>query len=71
MNTGVLVLLRGVSTNPGSEPEDRVSLRMSIEPNRLISVRQRKLFSVQDVRESLESGNGPRTIPDLVTGLIE
>lgn len=71
MPDGVLVVLRAVNTNPGSEPEDMVSLRMWIEPKRLISVRQRKLFSAQDVRESLETGRGPKTIADLVTSLIE
>jgi zinc transporter len=71
MDSGILVVLRGVNTNPGSEPEDMVSLRMWIEPNRLISVRQRRVFSAQDVRASLEHGNGPRTIADLVTELIE
>ena len=68
---GVLVALRGVNANPGSEPEDMVSLRMWIEPDRLITVRQRKLFSAQDVKQSLEAGKGPKTIPDLVTDLIE
>ncbi len=71
MGPGVLVVLRGVHANPGSEPEDMVSLRMWIEPNRLITVRQRKMFSAQDVRQSLVEGRGPKTIPDLVTELIE
>ncbi len=68
---GVLVLLRGVNTNPGAEPEDMVSLRLWIQKNRLISVRQRRLLSAQDVRATLEAGNGPPDVPELVTAIIE
>lgn len=71
IGNGLLVVLRGINTNPGNEPEDMVSLRMWITPNRLISVRQRKLLSAQDVRESLHDGDGPVSIQDLVTTLIE
>lgn len=68
---GILVLLRGVNSNPGADPEDMVSLRMWIEPNRLITVRQRRLFSIQDVHGLLESGKGPVDIPSLVVAIIE
>lgn len=67
---GLLLILRGINTNPGADPEDMVSLRLWIENDRLISVRQRKLLSVQDVRKSLVSGSGPRTIPEIVEDLL-
>lgn len=70
-DTGTMVFLRGVNTNPGADPEDMVSLRMWIESDRLITVRQRKLMSVQDLRSELETGQGPRNIPELVVSLIE
>ena len=68
---GVLVVLRGVNSNPGAEPEDMVSLRMWIEQNRLITVRQRRLLSVQDVWNSLHSGKGPVDIASLVIAIVE
>lgn len=68
---GVLVVLRGVNSNPGAEPEDMVSLRLWIQRGRLISVRQRRLLSAQDVRATVEAGNGPVDIPDLVNTIIE
>jgi zinc transporter len=73
MNTpdGLLVVLRGVNTNPGADPEDMVSLRMLIESDRLITVRQRRLFSVQDIHERLENGKGPHDVPSLVVTIIE
>ncbi len=71
LSGGLLVILRGVNTNPGADPEDMVSLRLWIEPKRLISVRQYRLLSVQDLRQELLAGNGPTSIPELVVSLIQ
>lgn len=68
--SGTLVFIRGINSNPGAEPEDMVSLRMWIEPNRLITVRQRVLMSLQDTRSDLLEGEGPISIPDLVITII-
>ena len=58
---GLLVVLRGVNTNPGGDPEDMVSIRLWIERDRIISTRRRRLLSVVDIRDSLERGEGPKT----------
>ncbi len=58
---GLLVILRGVNQNPGSNPEDMVGLRIWIEENRVITVRMRKLMSIQDIRDQLSTGKGPKT----------
>lgn len=58
---GLLVVLRGVNTNPGDNPEDMVSIRMWIEHDRIISTRRRRLLSVVDIRNSLEQGSGPKS----------
>ena len=58
---GLLVVLRGVNTNPGDDPEDMVSIRLWIEQDRIISTRRRRLLSVVDIRDSLVRGNGPKT----------
>lgn len=68
---GVLVVLRGVNMNPGANPEDMVSLRLWLAPNRLVTVRQRRLFAVQDVQETLKGGNGPKSIADAVLEIVE
>lgn len=68
---GELLLLRGINMNPGADPEDMVSLRMWVEPNRIITVRQRRLMAVQSIREELEAGRGPATIPDLIVAVVE
>ena len=69
-NSGGLVVLRGVNTNPGNDPEDMVSVRVWIEPDRIISTRRRRLLSVQDVRNALDEGAGPKTAGDFLITLI-
>jgi zinc transporter len=60
-DNGLLTVLRGVNTNPGENPEDMVSVRLWIEPDRIISTRRRRLLSIVDTRDSLEKGIGPET----------
>lgn len=53
--------LRGVNLNPGAEPEDMVSLRASVAETRVVTLRQKRLMAVYDVKATLEQGRGPRT----------
>jgi zinc transporter len=66
---GMLVILRGVNLNPGSDPEDMVALRVWIEKNRVISVRARRLMAVQDLRDTLDAGRGPKDCGELLVGI--
>lgn len=67
---GLLAVLRGVNMNPGDDPEDMVSIRLWIEGDRILSTRRRKLLSVQDLKEHLEQGIGPRTSGEFLSELI-
>ncbi len=67
---GLLVVLRGVNTNPGEDPEDMVSIRVWIEQNRIISTRRRRLLSVTDLREMLEEGIGPKSSGSFLSSLV-
>ncbi len=67
---GLLTVLRGVNTNPGADPEDMVSIRLWIERDRIISTRRRRLLSVQDLKEQLEQGLGPKTSGEFLSELI-
>lgn len=71
VNGGLLVILRGVNLNPGAVPEDMVSIRMWIHSERLITLRGPRLLAVQDVREILDSGHGPRSAAELLAALAE
>jgi len=72
---GILLNLRGVNLNPDADPDDMVSIRMFITDNRIISVRLRRLMAVEDIRQRVESGKGPRDqgefIAQLTLGLTE
>lgn len=69
-DAGSLVVLRGVNTNPGDDPEDMVSVRIWLESRRIISTRRRRLLSVQDVRVALDEGDGPSTPGEFLVELI-
>jgi len=67
---GLLVVLRGVNTNPGADPEDMVSIRVWIEQNKIISTRRRRLLSIVDIQEMLKEGVGPRSSGNFLSGLV-
>jgi zinc transporter len=58
---GLLVNLRGVNLNPGADPEDMVSIRLWIDERRVITTRLRRLRAIDDIREAIRKGSGPRT----------
>lgn len=61
IDEGILLNLRGVNLNPGSDPEDMVSIRLWIEKDRIISSRQRHLMAIEDMRNALDAGRGPES----------
>ena len=71
VDDGLLIVLRGINRNAGADPEDMVSLRIWIERDRMISVRQRKVIAAREVFEELEHSNGPKDLAGLLTRLIE
>lgn len=66
---GFLLNLRGVNLNPGATPEDMVSVRLWIEPNRIVSNRRLRLMAVQDIRDAIATGNVPKRPGDLIARL--
>lgn len=60
LGDGILLNLRGVNLNPGADPEDMVSIRLYIDKHRVVSARRRKLMTIADMRDRLQSGTGPR-----------
>lgn len=71
MDGGVMLFLRGVNLNPGADPEDMVSIRLWIEDTRIISIRLRRLLSIDDLRASLDQGRGPTSAGDFVVALSD
>ena len=71
VDDGLILLLRGVNLNPGANPEDMVSIRLWIEPTRVVSVRLRRLLSIDDLRLSLDQGHGPQDVGDFTVQLAD
>jgi zinc transporter len=68
---GLLLILRGVNTNPGAYPEDMVSVRVWIDEGRIITSQRRRLLSIEDVSEALNSGKGPTTSGEFLVALVD
>jgi len=69
--SGVLAIFRGVNCNPGADPEDMVAMRMFVTDQRVITMRRHRLMAVQDIHESLRSGNGPTTAGEFFVSVVD
>ncbi len=67
----VLVIVRGINQNQGSEPEDMVSIRTWLETRRVVTLRHRGSRSLQSLAADVERGKGPRSAGDLVVELVD
>jgi len=67
----LIIFLRGVNLNPGANPEDMVSVRIHVAGNRIITLRHTRLMAVNDLREALDSGVGPRGRGDFLVRLAD
>ena len=59
IDDGLLISLRGINRNPGSDPEDMVSLRIWVDKDRVISTGKRRLLSVEELSDDIRQGKGP------------
>jgi len=66
---GIAVNLRGMNLNPGSNPSDMVSLRAWLHPKVAVTVRQRHVMAIDDIKKSLSNCTGPRSPGDFIVTL--
>ncbi len=62
---------RGLNLNPGSDPEDMVTIRIWAVEDFIITTRKRRIFSVEEMRQQIEAGTGPETTGEVLTQLAE
>jgi zinc transporter len=67
----LLLIVRGINQNRGSEPEDMVSVRLWVEPQRVITMRHRASRSLESIAEDVRRGRGPRSPGDLAAELVD
>jgi len=70
-DSGLVLFLRSVNLNPGADPEDMVTVRLWIEPRRVVSLRRRRVAAVDDVRLRCEKGQAPATPGKFVASLAD
>lgn len=72
---GLLLTLRGVNLNPGSDPEDMIALRLWVTSKLIISVARRRLFSIENIHQDLSVGVGPKNsaefLVEIASNLME
>lgn len=66
---GAFINLRGVNLHEGAEPEDMISIRIWLQPNRIVSAWRRPLTAVSDLMDAATRGQGPVTPGDFVARL--
>ncbi|NDW47025.1 zinc transporter ZntB [Ruegeria sp. PrR005] len=70
LGEGLILNLRGVNLNPGSNIEDMVSLRMWILPNAVISSRTRRIWATDEIQRRATEGTGPATVGGFLAELL-
>jgi zinc transporter len=68
---GLLIILRAVNMNPGAEPDDLVTLRVWLDAEKVICLRGRPVYALQDARERLLRGSGARTPGGVLVQLVD
>ena len=68
---GVLTMLRGVNLNPGARLEDMISVRIWLEPGRVVTASRRSLRSLTEIQQFIAGGDGPTSPPQLLVDLID
>lgn len=67
----LLLILRGVNRDRDAQPENLVSLRIWLEPRRILTMRHRTGGVVKRIADGLAAGTGPRTVGDFLAALVE
>lgn len=65
-----MVVLRGVNLNPEVN-EELISVRIAARDNMVVSSRRYRIMAVQDQREALLAGGGPRGSAELILAIIQ
>jgi len=67
----LMMIVRGINQNQGSEPEDMISLRVWADPHRVITMRHRVSRSLKALAADADRGKGPRGAADVIVQLVD
>ena len=71
IDSGLMLILRGINTNPGADPEDMVSLRLWVDPARIVSLSRRPVASIADLAAEIAAGSRPDRAGAFLCRLLE
>jgi zinc transporter len=71
MDDNLLLIFRAINLNQGAQPEDMVAIRVWVEPNRIVTLRHRRIAAAQEQWEALIAGRGALGPADFVVKLCE
>ena len=70
VGNGALIILRGVNLNENADPEDMISIRIWVDPHRIITTGRRPLKAVLDVRELILKGKHVHNSGGFLTAIV-
>jgi zinc transporter len=70
INDGLFLILRCVNLNKNSNPEDMISIRMWLDPYRIITVQKRDTKSINDIEQTIISNLAPKNSGDFLCFLL-
>ncbi|MBN9890315.1 zinc transporter ZntB [Salipiger abyssi] len=71
LGEGLIVILRGINTVTGEDPEDMVSVRLWIDQRRIVSLSRRPVRAIEDIAAELAAGHGPEDCAGFLVSLVE
>jgi zinc transporter len=70
IDDSTMIVLRGVNLNPEVDQE-LISVRIAARDNLVVSSRRYRIMAVQDQRDALLAGQGPRNSAELILAIIQ
>lgn len=67
---GMLIILRAVNHEKDDEPEDMISIRLWIDEHRIISTQRRNMKAIDDIKDKMKRGKGPKSAADFLILLV-
>lgn len=68
---GLILNLRGINMNVGAAADEMISLRLWVAEDVVITVRRRKVFAIEDIRNACIQNTAPSTSADFLEHLID
>ena len=62
--------LRGINLNEGAEADEMISVRMWVDEDVVITVRRRRIFAIDEIRQCSAAGEAPASPADFLEQLI-